>query len=480
MLKKVHIRKNTWIRLFIPSPHSCYISVPQQKKRPGLYVCVNGRMIGSMPVKLENDINLAVYAFEESYIELEGDFIPPNELLAPYRSKLYEKALYIHCILDLLRRKDESSKGAVHLTRAGPVLMVLGSNRFEKQIFETLLLEFAYRSSFTPLFVDLNLRQHSSFQSFNPSGCISAGIIDKDVEHTHITCQRPLSLFVGVETPSMSPLLYCEVCKKMASLVKQKQECQTHSSGVIISVTPEICNIHGDWRLKHSNLSMLLLLVKAFAPTIILNTDSDEYLNIILRQSLPSNHCFLFDAAIPSFGHTIFPPTTFSPYFYGRTSSFSVSKIILKSSVFSGRLFKVDPLIVTVTESLGDKEEEEEEDGFTLHGQVQAASTGPKTLSSLFETISGDPTSSEMLPSMFSSAPLSLSDDVCHNAVCAVISYDKGKDVCDYIGKAITCLGYFTNDGLKRGEVCLTTPFKINVSTHCFIFGDLRWDGKRV
>lgn len=143
-----------------------------------------------------------------------------------------ETPMIKYCNLNAaLERLRNSAKASF---KRGPRVLVCGPQDSGKSTLCRILLNYAFRASWMPMFVDLDVGQNA----ITIPGVLAATPITApfDVEQG-LVVKNELALFFGHNTPSKAPQFYKTLCERLAHLVNERLDSQEleRPSGLIIN-----------------------------------------------------------------------------------------------------------------------------------------------------------------------------------------------------------------------------------------------------
>lgn len=134
----------------------------------------------------------------------------------------------LNAALERLRNNAKS------LNSRGPRVLVCGPADSGKSTLCRILLNYAFRASWMPMFVDLDVGQNS----ISIPGAIAATPLTAPFDaEKGLNVKNELAFFFGHNTPSKAPLFYRTLCERMTSLVNERLDTQENErpSGLIIN-----------------------------------------------------------------------------------------------------------------------------------------------------------------------------------------------------------------------------------------------------
>jgi polyribonucleotide 5'-hydroxyl-kinase len=163
-----------------------------------------------------------------------------------------ETPMIKYCNLNAaLERLRNSAKQA---NKRGPRVLVCGPQDSGKSTLCRILLNYAFRASWMPMFVDVDVGQNA----ITIPGALAATPLTApfDVEKG-LTVKNELALFFGHNTPAKATQFYKTLCERLARLVNERLESQDSErpSGIIINT----CG----W-VEEGGYSLLLEVAKIF------------------------------------------------------------------------------------------------------------------------------------------------------------------------------------------------------------------------
>lgn len=177
---------------------------------------------------------IAIYAYEFATIELvggdESTYVSDNTPMRSY--------LQIHTYLEKQREKAyqnlKSKRQKLGKQKRGPRLLIAGSMDVGKSTISRILCNYAVRSCWTPIYVDIDVGQGS----ISVPGTVGALFLEKTADViTGYDTKSSLTLHYGYTTPNANFDLYLSCLKTLANYVHRKSMStdEINASGIIIN-----------------------------------------------------------------------------------------------------------------------------------------------------------------------------------------------------------------------------------------------------
>eukprot|EP01023_Acetabularia_acetabulum_P032409 TRINITY_DN30261_c0_g1_i2.p1 TRINITY_DN30261_c0_g1~~TRINITY_DN30261_c0_g1_i2.p1 ORF type:complete len:430 (+),score=60.49 TRINITY_DN30261_c0_g1_i2:113-1402(+) len=275
------------------------------------------------PVKIENQ-NIAVYTYQGCTVEVEGK---PKIVYVAEDTNMHF-FINLHHILEQQRKKAQES-GA-----GGPHTMIVGPTDSGKSTLCKILLNYAVRYGWAPIFVDLDIGQGS----ITVPGTISATPIQDPIHIEHgYPLITPLVFYYG-NLSGENPDLYRFLVQRMGSLlINRAQEAkEAAASGMFINTM--------GW-IDGTGYNLLLNAIKALKVDVVLVMGHDR-LYSQLEQELTQQ---INVVKIPRSGGVVQRERNYRrrarnkrirEYFYGIQKDLSPTIITIKFSEMGG-LYRV-------------------------------------------------------------------------------------------------------------------------------------------
>uniref|UniRef100_A0AC34QUC1 Protein CLP1 homolog n=1 Tax=Panagrolaimus sp. JU765 TaxID=591449 RepID=A0AC34QUC1_9BILA len=211
-------------------------------------------------------MKLSIFTYKTALIEIVG------KTESAYIAAQTPMVMYLntHCALDNMR-VNAFSKNA-----RGPRVLIAGPTDVGKSTVSKILLNYAIRFNWTPIFVDLDVGQgHISIP-----GTIGALVVSKPADIVRgFDKHSTLAFSLGHDSPGRNIECYKQMITSLANAVDQKasRNARINASGVIINT----CG----W-IKDEGYMALLTACKAFKVDVVIVLDHERLFNLF-KSDLP-------------------------------------------------------------------------------------------------------------------------------------------------------------------------------------------------
>ncbi|KAH7331825.1 hypothetical protein KP509_20G052100 [Ceratopteris richardii] len=158
----------------------------------------------------------------------------------------------------------------------GPKILVAGPTDSGKSSLAKMLLGWATKKQYKPMFVDLDPGQNS----ITIPGTLAATFVEEPVDPVNgIALKAPIAYFFGHTSPSGNPYLYKLLVREIAnasiSELRKERESEVRSSGVIVNTM--------GW-VQDLGYELLLHTIKSFNVDVVLVLGQEELQKNLLDQ----------------------------------------------------------------------------------------------------------------------------------------------------------------------------------------------------
>ncbi|KXZ44284.1 hypothetical protein GPECTOR_70g515 [Gonium pectorale] len=213
---------------------------------------------------------LAVFTWEGCKVTVQG------EPAVMYVADETPMAAYVNAHQTLNQRREEASKAAPGSAACrGPVVAVLGPTDSGKSTLCRLLGNWAVRSGWQPVFVDLDVGQGT----ITVPGCLAALPLEQPADVADgWSADIPLVFYYGHSSPGENPQLFKTLCDKLAALLARRAAADPRAaaSGVLINTFGWVDGLGYELQ-KH--------IIAAFQCDVVLVMEQDR-LHATLQQDL--------------------------------------------------------------------------------------------------------------------------------------------------------------------------------------------------
>ncbi|XP_020679215.1 protein CLP1 homolog isoform X4 [Dendrobium catenatum] len=172
----------------------------------------------------------AIFTWHGATVEVEGtsevEYIADETPMASY--------VNVHAILDSRRARAKASSNSNVVASQGPRVFVVGPTDSGKSSLCRMLLSWACKQGWKPMFVDLDIGQGS----ITVPGCIASTPIEMPIDSVEgIPLEMPIVYYYGHTTPSINAELYKVLVKELAQTLERhfSANSESRAAGMVIN-----------------------------------------------------------------------------------------------------------------------------------------------------------------------------------------------------------------------------------------------------
>ncbi|XP_020588205.1 protein CLP1 homolog [Phalaenopsis equestris] len=172
----------------------------------------------------------AIFTWHGATVEVEGtsevEYVADETPMVSY--------VNVHAILDGRRARAKASSSNDFVASQGPRVIVVGPTDSGKSSLCRMLLSWACKLGWKPMFVDLDIGQGS----ITIPGCIASTPIEMPIDAVEgIPLEMPIVYFYGHTTPSINGELYKVLVKELAQTLERhfSANAESRAAGMVIN-----------------------------------------------------------------------------------------------------------------------------------------------------------------------------------------------------------------------------------------------------
>ncbi|KAK8948163.1 hypothetical protein KSP40_PGU022236 [Platanthera guangdongensis] len=172
----------------------------------------------------------AIFTWHGATVEVEGT----SEVQYAADETPMVSYVNVHAILDRRRARAKASSKNDAIASQGPRIIVVGPTDSGKSSLCRMLLSWACKQGWKPMFVDLDIGQGS----ITVPGCISSTPIELPIDAVEgIPLEMPIVYYYGHTTPSINAELYKVLAKELAQTLERhfSANAESRAAGMVIN-----------------------------------------------------------------------------------------------------------------------------------------------------------------------------------------------------------------------------------------------------